>query len=220
MGNNEAHPVERAPITLIKDIDSRVVSAEEIRQLLDQYPQDKRLMAALLQKPDFPQHQVLSILGKMYSMDLLRIAQAPRTAPFVRQRAELTFGERFRQMQKGEQIASLKMMSAQMLRHYTNLTDGQLLSAVFGNPRCTEPLVIEILRRKGKGAGVFTALMSSRWMINLSVADMLVLDPEAPIRALLQIIPILPLGTLKKMYSRPGLHQVLRTAIEKRRDFR
>lgn len=220
MGNNDSLPVARASIDLIREIDSRRMTADDIRQLLDQYPTDKRLITALLQKPEFPQHQVLSILGKMYTMDLLRIAQAPRTAPFVRQRAELAFIERFRQMQKGEQIASLKIMSPHMLKQFSSITDGQLLSAVFNNPRCTESIVLEFLRKRGKGTGFYSALVQSRWMMNLSVAEMLTYDPEAPIRALLMIIPILPLGLLKRLYNRNGLHKLVKDAIEKRPDFR
>jgi len=210
----------RAPIDLIREIDSRMLNAEEIKDFLDQYPNDKRLISILLQKPEFPQHQVLSVLSKMYSVDLLRIAQAPRSAPFVRQRAEMSFFERFRQMQKGEQITLLKTMAPRLLKQYVHLTDIQLLKSILANPRCTEDVVVEMLRRKGMGTTVFVAIMQSRWMMNLTVAEIMAFDSQTPIRTLLMLIPLLPLGVVRRLNRSPHLHQNVKAAIEKRLNVR
>lgn len=183
---------------------------------MEQYPADKRLLTALLQKAEFPQHQALSVMNRLYSVELLRIAQGPRTTPFVRQKAEMAFNERFRQMQKGEQISILKQMGPNLLRQFSNLTDSQLLAAMLNNPRCTEELVVDMLRKKGPGSGVYQAVMQSRWINNLSVAEMLVRDPQTPIRALLMVIPILPLGIVRHLYRSPQLHAIVRAAVEKR----
>ncbi len=216
MENKAQQSVARAPIDLIKEIDSSNLSAEEIDALLDQYPSDKRLMSALLQKPSFPQHHVLSILARMYPVELLRIAQAPRTAPFVRKRAETAFYERFRQMQKGEQITALKLMSPALLKQYVQVNDMQLLKAILDNPRCTEEVVVEMLHRKGMGSTLYLALMQSRWIMNLNVAEILAFDPQTPIRVLLLVIPVLPLGVIRRICRSPQLHHNVRMAAEKR----
>ena len=209
-------PYSRVTIDFIREMDSRILNPEEIQALLEQYPADKRLLTALLQKAEFPQHQALSVMNRLYSVELLRIAQGPRTTPFVRQKAEMAFNERFRQMQKGEQISILKQMGPNLLRQFSNLTDSQLLAAMLNNPRCTEELVVDMLRKKGPGSGVYQAVMQSRWINNLSVAEMLARDPQTPIRALLMVIPILPLGIVRQLYRSPQLHTIVRAAVEKR----
>ncbi len=216
MEDNSRKSGVRASIEIIRRISSRIITAEEIQDLLAQYPSDKRLISVLLTKPEFPQHNVMSVLSKMYSVELLKIAQAPRTAPFVRQKAEILLIERFRQMQRGEQISALKIMGPGLLKQFVQTTDIQLVSAILGNPRCTEEVVMEMLRRKGTGTAVYQALMQSRWITNLSVADHLAADPQTPIRCMLAVIPLLPMGTLRKISGSSRMHGNVREAVEKR----
>lgn len=206
----------RVSIDQLREFSSRILNGEEIKSLIDQYPQDKRLMSVLLQKAEFPQHHVMAVLSKMYAVELLRIAQGPRTAPFVRQRAELAFVEKFRQMQKGEQITALKLMAPRQLKQFAHLGDQQLLSAILNNPRCTEEVVMELFRKKAPGIALYMAVLQSRWIRNLMVADLLSRDPQTPVRVMLAIVPLLPQGTLRRILQSPALHGNVRTAAEKK----
>lgn len=216
MNDNLRKSEHRAPIDIIRDISTRVMNGEEIRAVLEQYPNDKRLISVLLTKPEFPQHNVMAVLSKMYSIELLKVAQAPRTAPFVRQKAELTFFERYRQMQKGEQLSALKIMGPKLLKQLVQSGDVQLLSAILSNPRCTEEVVVEMLRRKTAGMVVYQALMQSRWLTNQAVADLLVNDPQTPVRCMLAIIPVLPLRSLRNLTRSSRVHRNVKEAAEKR----
>jgi hypothetical protein len=185
----------------------------ELLEIFFQHRGKYRIVCELIQHPNFPEAQALNVLAELFSMDLIRVIKNRRTNPFVRKKAEIEFGVRYQKIPSGEKISYLRIAPLQVLNQLLRERDSRLLQVIFENPECTEDLVLQFINRRADKPPVYEALLVTQWPNRPRVADAVIRDPHAPIRVLLDIIPLLNHNQLKQLYEDENTHQRVKESI-------
>jgi len=174
-------------LNVIKRLQSSAISQEELEDIHRRHKDEYRVLLHLAQHPKFPQGLALGILSKLFAVDLVRVIKNVKTNPFVRKKAELEFMQRYKRLALGEKSALLKM------------APNTLLLAILQNPNCSEDVVLRFVNRGLERSVFYQALGETAWFQSPAVAEAVAHDPEAPIKALLAVIPYLGLTGLQKL---------------------
>ncbi len=185
-------------------------------ELLDIFYQNRgrcRVLLSLLQQPRFPEKHSLNIIPTLNPMDLIKVVKNKHTPPGIRKRAELELVNKFHKFPLGEKLSYVKIAPTSILEHFLNEQDPRLLSVILGNPYCTQELVLKLLDRKTDKLRLYEALANTEWFMQPDVALSISLDPTAPIRIILAIIPFLNLKHLERLYQNKNTHQIIKQNI-------
>ncbi|MCU0235924.1 MAG: hypothetical protein MUC72_02440 [Acidobacteria bacterium] len=200
-------------LTVIKRLQSSAISQEELEDIQRRHKGDYRVQLHLAQHPKFPQGLALGILSKLFAVDLVRVIKNVKTNPFVRKKAELEFMQRYKRLALGEKISLLKMAPNSLLPAFIDENDPRLLQAILENPNCSEDVVLRFVNRGPERSQFYRALGETAWFQSPAVAEAIAHDPEAPIKALVAVIPYLGLSGLQKLFRDPATHQAVRERI-------
>jgi len=201
-------------LDVIKKLQTSGIGREELEDIYRRHLNDYRVLFHLAQHPNFPQGLAQGILSKLYAVDLVRVVKNVRANPFIRKKAELEFGQRYRRLALGEKISLLKMAPNALLLSFSEENQPQLLLAILQNPSCNEDVVLRFVNRPQDRSTFYQALAETTWPRNPAVAQAIAHDPEAPIRMLVKIIPFLGLSGLQKLFDDPSTHQAVRDQIK------
>jgi len=211
------HESEQDELSVLRRISGSAVTAEELGRISEEFAHRQRVQVALIQHPRFPQKRALNIIPALFPGDLMRIVRNKRTNPLVRKRAELEFMNKFQRMPMGEKISSLKIAPANLLRKFTSLRDVRLIRAVLANPLCTEQVVLELLNSGGDHQALYGALDGSAWIRRPAVATAISRDPQAPVKILKALVPLMSAADCSRLLRMPGTHRSVREHIMLRR---
>ncbi len=202
-------------LDLLRRLRRSVLGEADLVELLHAHRDRYRVQLELVQQPRFPPAQALNIMSRLYAVDLLRVIRNTRANPFIRQRAQLEFGIRFRRLPLGEKLSLIRMAPPAVLLDFGDEQDPLLLQAIFASPMCTEDVVLRFVNRTQDRAAVYRGLQGTDWHMNAIVAGAIAHDPEAPIRTLLQIIPFAGLTWLQKLVGDGTCHPAVRDAVRR-----
>ena len=205
--------MSNSEVDLLKRLRFGVLSEQELLDVFYKSRGKYRVVCQLIQHPKFPEAQALNVLAELFSIDLIRIIKNKRANPFIRKKAELEFSLRYQKIPAGEKISYLRLAPLQVLVHMLREKDSRLLQVIFENPECTEDLILRFLNRPAEKPPVYEALMASQWPKRPRVAEAVINDPEAPIRVLLEIVPLLNHNQLKRLYEDENTHKRVKEAI-------
>lgn len=201
-------------LDIIKKLQTPGISREELEDIYRLHQDEYRVLFHLAQHPRFPQGLSQGILSKLFAVDLVRVVKNVRANPFIRKKAELEFGQRYKRLALGEKISLLKMAPNALLLSLVEENQPQLLQAILQNPNCNEDVVLRFVNRPQERSSLYQALADTPWPRNPAVAQAIAHDPEAPIRMLVKIIPYLGLAGLQKLFHDPATHQAVRDNIK------
>jgi hypothetical protein len=186
---------------------------DELTALYDQYRDRYRVLLHLIQHPRFPDAFALHILSRLYSVDLLMVIRNTRTNPFVRKRAEIEFKIRYPKIPLGEKITLLRTAPGSLLLHFIDESDSRVIQTILGNPNCTEEILLGFINRPGDRSAFYQAIDATDRHRSVTVSRAIALDPEAPVKILLKIIPFVGLAELTRMAGDETLHQIVRGRV-------
>lgn len=208
--HKDARPDE---LSVLRRIAGGSVSEDELSRMSEEFANRQRIQVALIQHPRFPQKRALNILCTLFPGDLLRVIRNKRTNPLVRRRGELEFVNKFQRLPLGEKISCLKAAPADLLRHFHSLRDVRLLRAVLTNPCCTEQVVLDMLHAGNDHHGLYQALDGLPWIRRPAVASVISRDPQAPVKILLTLIPLINAADRERLLRGPNTHKSVRERI-------
>jgi hypothetical protein len=200
-------------LNVLQKLQAAAVSQEELEEIYRQHKDEYRVLLHLAQHPKFPQGLSLGIISKLFAVDLVRVIKNVRANPFIRKKAELEFSQRYKRLALGEKISLLKMAPHSLLLSFSAENELQLVQAILENPNCSEGVVLRFVNRKSERSNFYQALDHTTWHQNLTVAEAIFHDPEAPIKMLLKIIPYLGLTRLQQLFRGENTHQAVREGI-------
>jgi hypothetical protein len=185
----------------------------ELIEIFEQNLDNYRVQFHLIQHPRFPVKMAMNIIPHLFSRDIIRVIKNRRTNPFIRKKAELEFKSRYQRLPRGEKISHLKISPTQLMENFLDESDEQALAVIFANRECTEELVLKFLNRKQHKHVIYNVLASTHWPKRPAVADAISRDSQAPIRILLDIIPVLNLEQLRTLFERATTHEIVKENI-------
>ncbi len=200
-------------LKLIQRLNYGAVPEEELLEIYHREKSNYRILFNLIQHPKFPERFALEIIPKLYSIDLIKVVKNQRTRPFIRKRVELEFVGRYQKFAPGEKITYLKIAPNSLLKYFIEENDPRILKVILGNVYCSEDLVIEMINRKTPRPNLYEILCNTEWFKRPVIARSIILDSEAPIRIIIQLIPLLTPTILKKMSEREHTHQIIKNHI-------
>jgi len=192
------------------------ISSDELLSLSNEYSNSYRIRFALLQHPSFPVKFALNIIPSLFTIDLVKLVKNRRANPFIRKRAEVEFVNKYPRYPLGEKITYMRIAPLSLLNHFINEKDKRILKEIFGNPQCTEELILKMINFEDGGNGKFElyeALSETEWYKRRQVAEGIVNDKSAPIKIILMVLPYLSITDLNELYSSTDIHQTIKRGI-------
>lgn len=183
---------------------------EELTAVYDQNQNRYRVLFHLIQHPRFPDAFALNILSRLFPVDLLMVIRNTMTNPFIRRRAEIEFKIRYPKIPLGEKVSLLRAAPFSLLLHFIDENDFWVIESILGNPHCTEEIILRFINRRGDRSAFYQALDATGWHTSAAVSRAIVHDAEAPIKALLKIIPFVGRTERMRMSADPTLHEIVR----------
>lgn len=200
-------------LTLLRKLHFGSVTEAELMEIYHQYRDNYRVRVSLVMHPGFPQKMAFNIVPSLFPVDLMRVSKNKRANPFIRQKAELEFFNRYPRMPLGEKISLMKMASYSLMLQFIDEKDKRILEAMLNNPFCTEEFVMRLINRKTPRHAVYEALYDTDWYKRPTVAEAIANDTEAPIRMLITILPYLGRRALLKLYENEDTHDNVKRNI-------
>lgn len=201
-------------LNVIKRLQDSGIGQEELDAIYSEHKNEYRVLLQLAQHPKFPQSLSLGIINKLFAADLVRVIKNVKANPFIRKKAALEFGQRYKRLALGEKISLLKMAPNVLLFDFSEENDPRLIQAILQNPNCSEEVILRFINRNGDRGNFYQALADTAWPQNPTVAEAVAHDREAPIKILLKIIPSLGLAGLQKLFRAEDTHQAVRDHIK------
>lgn len=200
-------------LELLRRLYRGVFSEEELIDIYQQNRDKYRVLLHLIQQPRFPERLSLSIIPKLFPMDLIRVVKNKRTNPFVRKRSEQEFATKYPRFPLGEKITYMKVIPTSMIDYFVEEKDSRILEVILKNSYCTADAVLKMINRNAQRYSLYNALLATEWYKRPQVAEAIAHDPQAPIRMLNAIIPYLNVRLLEKLYLNENTHDDVKNHI-------
>lgn len=200
-------------LDLLRKLHFDSVTEDELMDIFHRYRDNYRVLMHLAMHPKFPDKFALNIISRLNAMDLIRVIKNNRTNPFTRKKAEMEFQQKYNKLPIGEKLSYMKIAPYSLMVLLIEEKDLRVVSAMLNNPYCTEDLVIRFINRYTPRSIVYEALVETEWYKRPSVAEAIAHDIEAPIRALLLILPFLNRHSLRQLYENETTHEIVKKRI-------
>jgi hypothetical protein len=212
-GNLFLIAVKDQEIDILRRLRSGSISEKDLTEIFDRYRDNYRIMFNLVQHPKFPEKLALNIIPQLFSMDLIRVVKNRRANPFVRKRVEIEFMTRYQRLPLGEKLSYLKIAPVQVLNNFIGEKDPRIVDTILSNPECTEELILKFINRKQPRFGFYQVLQDTEWTRRPLIAEAISRDSEAPIKIILEVIPLLNKRLLKRLFQENDTHQIIKNKI-------
>lgn len=107
----------------------------------------------------------------------------------------------------GERKSRARLADPRALEAFVTETDPQVLQILLQHPGMNERLLLRILSRRPQDARVMEALVAApKWLRLASVHSAVVLNPYAPPRLALRLLPLLKLDAIRDVLQSRDLH--------------
>lgn len=200
-------------LELLRRLHYGSVTEAELIDIFYRYKDNYRVQMHLAMHPKFPPKFAINIISHLFAVDLIRVVKNKRTNPFIRQKAEFEFQQKYEKFPLGEKLSYMKIAPYSLMVHFIEEKDKRVLEAMLANPLCSEDLVIRLINRKTPRYPVYEALFATEWYKRPAVAMAAAHDKEAPIRLLITILPYLSRRELKRLYENRATHQIVKENI-------
>ncbi len=208
--------MDKEEIALIRRIRYGQIDAKELTALYYDHAGNYRIQFNLLQHPSFSERLALNVIPRLYTIDLIRLVKNPRTNPFIRKRAEMEFVNKYPRYPLGEKLGYMRIAPLTLLNHFIAERDKRILEVMLQNPQCTETLLMKMINREDHNdakAALYEILVESDWLKRRTIAEAVSYDIDAPIRALLLVLPYLSLENLDRLFSSDQTHRAVKNGI-------
>lgn len=205
--------MENREIDILRRLRFAGISEKELTEILEQHRDNYRILFTLAQHPKLPEKYGLNIIPRLFSMDLIRVVKNRRANPFIRKRVEIEFMIRYQRMPLGEKLSFLKIAPIQILNQFISEKDSRIIGVILKNPECTEELVLKFINRAQPRSEFYQVLQNTEWLRRPMIAEAISRDNEAPIKIILDIIPLMNKWQLKRLFQQENTHQIIKEKI-------
>lgn len=204
---------QESELDLLRRLHRSVLEETELLELFYANRDRYRVQFHLLQQPRFPERIALNIVPRLFPMDLIRTVKNKRTNPYIRKRSELEFYNKYPRFPLGEKLSYMKILPPSMLDYFVEEKDKRIIKTMLNNGYCTEELVLKMINRSADRFEIYEILIETQWYMRPQVALAIANDTQAPVRALMAIIPFLNVRQLENLYMSENTHQNVKNNI-------
>ncbi len=203
-------------LDILKKLHRETLTAEELEDIYRNNRDSYRVVLALIQKRNFPVQISLGVIPKLFTPDLVQVIKNRMTNPQVRKRAEQEFLVKYRVMPAGEKKAVIRRAGPNILKELVFEANSVILKEIFTAPSCIGEVVFRfLLHGNADRTDLYAALAGTHWLKSPEIAEMVMRDKAAPVRAQIEALEGISSKALRKIVEDEEHHEaVIRGAIK------
>jgi hypothetical protein len=171
---------EDSVLALLQRLD---LSPESIEKLAKSNVTSKsrKVKLAIIGHPGAPRHISLSLMRKLFTFDLMRVALTPAVVGDIKMAAEEVLINRLETISAGEKLSLARRASGRVAGELLLDCDRRIIIAALENPRLTEVLVIRAVLCDEASSALVLALCSHvKWSLRREIRIALLRNEHTP----------------------------------------
>lgn len=201
----------------LTQLDRKDLSSQEIEEIAKQKVllREYRVKRALAFHPHVPRTLALRLIRDLYTMDLMRLAQAPAAAADLRSVAEQALIARLSQLALGEKISLARQASARVVGALLIEGHRKVVAPALDNPRLTESQILKVLSKEKIALPTMTAICHhAKWPSLPTVRMALVRHRQTPLDAAARFLRLMTNAELQTLAALRSISAPLRLQLE------
>lgn len=159
-------------------------------------------------------HVSLSLLRKLFTFDLMKVALTPAVPGDVKAAAEESLIKRLESLPMGEKLSLARRASGRVVGVLLLDSEQRVIQAALENPRLTEALIIKALMRASCTAVLVHAVGEhAKWSLRYEIRVALLRNPKTPARLADEFARGIPPARLKEILHHSGLAETTKSRL-------
>ena len=161
-----------------------------------------------------PRHLSLSLLRKLFTFDLMKVALTPVAPEDIKAAAEEALIKRVESLSMGERMSLARRASGRVVGALLLDPETRVIQAALENPRLTEALVVKALMRAASSAAlVRTVCEHPKWSLRHEIRIALLRNEKTPIRVAQLVAKALPVPLVKEILHSSRLPEAVKNRL-------
>jgi hypothetical protein len=174
----------------------------------------RKAKLAIVGHPKTPRHVSLSILRKLFTFDLMKVALTPVVPGDIKAAAEEALVKRLESLSPGGRISLARRASGRVVGALLCDPETRVIHAALQNPRLTEALIIKALMRVSCSATLVQAVCEHpKWSLRHEIRVALLRNEATPIRFAQEFAKALPVPVVKEIHHGSRLPEAVKSRL-------
>lgn len=166
----------------------------------------RRVIVAVVAHPKTPRYVSLPIARRLYTFEMMKVAQTPALAAHLKLAIEEAIISRLETVSAGERLTLAKQGSTRVAGALLLDPEMRVVHAALQNTRMTERYVVRaIMRAEASAAFIQAVCAHARWSLRREVQLALLRNEHTPLAKALQFARTLPKSTLREVLQHSRL---------------
>ena len=174
----------------------------------------RKVRLAIVGHPNSPRYLSLSLIRKLFTFDLMRVALTPAVAGDLKMAAEEVLINRLGTISAGERLSLSRRASGRVASALLLDTEPRIVTAALENPRLTEALVTKALLHPVASAGLVQKVCShAKWALRQEIRTALLRNEHTPARHAIEFAKSLPNDVVREVLQNSSLPEDVRACL-------
>jgi hypothetical protein len=161
-----------------------------------------------------PRHVSLSLLRKLFTFDLMKVALTPVVPGDIKAAAEEALINRLESLPLGEKLSLARRASGRVVGALLLERETRVIQAALENPRLSEgPILKAVMRASGSAALVHALCEHPKWSLRHEIRVALLRNDKTPLRFAREFARSVPLPKLKEILDTSRLPEALKSHL-------
>jgi hypothetical protein len=204
---------EDSALALLQGPDLAPELIEKLRKS-DVASKSRKVKLAIVRHPKTPRYVSLSVIRRLFTFDLMRVALTPEVAGDLKMAAEETLINRLETISAGEKLSLARRASGRVAGNLLLDAEPRILRAALENPRLTEALVIKaLLHRQAPSALVQAVCAHSKWSLRREIRIALLRNEHTAPEHAIEFAKSLPDELVREILQESSLPENVKTRL-------
>jgi hypothetical protein len=174
----------------------------------------RKARLAIVSHPKSPRYVSLSLLRKMFTFDLMRVALTPTVAGDLKMAAEEVLITRLEAVSAGEKLSLARRASGRVAGELLLDSEPRVVSAALDNPRLTEVHVTKAVIHDGAPAALVQGVcVHSKWSLRRDIRIALLRNAHTTPEHAMEFAKSLPNDVVREILLESQLPESVRTCL-------
>ena len=161
-----------------------------------------------------PRHVSLSLLRKLFTFDLMKVALTPVVPGDIKAAAEEALIKRLESLSLGEKLSLARRASGRVVGALLLDPETRVIQAALGNPKLTEGPILKAVMRASCSAALLLAICEHpKWSLRQEIRVALLRNEKTPFRFAEEFARRIPLPKLQEILHSSRLPETLKRRL-------
>jgi hypothetical protein len=174
----------------------------------------RKVKLAIVGHSNSPRYLSLSLIRKLFTFDLMRVALTPAVAGDLKMAAEEMLINRLETISAGERLSLAHRASGRVASSLLLDTEPRIITAALENPRLTEALVTQALLHHETSPDLVQTLCShSKWSLRREIRIALLRSEHTPAQHAIEFAKSLPNDVVREVLQNSNLPESVKACM-------